>query len=203
MLVVLEEWWYKLKSILLKFANFSKRSKTERYLFPAILIFLAAVLIFIFPKPNFLLIDNQVLSFLIFTAIVVSSAWYGGFGPGLFATLFTALFNYFTLLKWDAGIHPPSSDLLLSAVFLLEGLVISILSEVRYEAEFQKDEFIGFAAHELKNPLTTIKVYASLLNKHFEKPKKRIFRKLPEVLKINPIESWSLSMIFWMSPKSK
>lgn len=169
---MLEEFWYKLKSTLLKLANFKKRSRTKRYLFPVVLIFIAAVLIFTLPKPYFLLINNQVLSFLIFTTVVVASAWFGGFGPGLFATLFAALVNYFTLLKWDAAIQPFTGDLLLSAIFIVEGLVISIISEVRYQAEFQKDEFIGFAAHELKNPLTTIKVYASLLNRYFEKTKK-------------------------------
>jgi signal transduction histidine kinase len=50
--------------------------------------------------------------------------------------------------------------------FFTEGLLISILSAARRDAEKQKDEFIALLSHELKNPLTVIKSYSGLLKNH-------------------------------------
>lgn len=41
----------------------------------------------------------------------------------------------------------------------------------RKQLEKQKDDFIGIVSHELKNPLTSIKIYAELLKKHHQQTK--------------------------------
>ncbi len=95
-------------------------------------------------------------AFLLASFLVAASSWYGGLGPGLLATLLAA---------WSVNrFYSPANSLTLG-IFFLEGILISITSEARYEIEKQKDEFIGFVSHELKNPLATIKGFAELANR--------------------------------------
>lgn len=165
----MEETWDKIKRALVRLTHFQKRNRIKRYSAPILLI----VLIF-FIKHYFHPILGDTAAFLLSSFIVAASAWYGGLGPGLFATALSLPFIYFFYLVNDGALHPFIGDFVLLTVFTIEGVIISIVSEARYETENQKDEFIRFMAHELKNPLATIKGYAQLIthnakNKRYKK----------------------------------
>lgn len=175
----MEELWYKIKLYLVKFAYLQKRNRFKRYGFAAVMTALTIPLFIFVPDVYFQLIDSQVISFLTFFLVVTASAWYGGLGPGILSSIFIGVINYFTILKEDYPFHPAAGDLLVTSIYITVGFLISLISEARYEAEFQKDQFIALAAHEIKNPLTTIKGYANLLQKRC---KKEINSKLSEYL---------------------
>ncbi|MBI2337936.1 HAMP domain-containing histidine kinase [Candidatus Daviesbacteria bacterium] len=149
----------------MKLAYFQKRNRLKRYGFSVIVTTLLFSLFILLPKEYLTLINNQTISLLVLILVVTASSWYGGLGPGLLATFLTTFINYFTILKIDSSSHPETGDLFITFVYIIVGFLISLISEVRYEAEFQKDEFIAMAAHEIKNPLNTIKGYACLLQK--------------------------------------
>lgn len=154
----MEELWYKIKRLLSQFTHFQKRNRIKRYGFPVLLV-VGVFLVKQFFHP--LLGDNS--AFIMVSFIVAVSSWYGGLGPGIFATLISSLVVYFAFLSADIDDHPFIGDILLTGIFLAEGLIISIASEARHEMEDQKDEFIGFVAHELKNPLAAINGFAGLI----------------------------------------
>lgn len=156
----MEELWYKTKTLLTTFTHFQKRSRLERYGF-AFIVTCSILLIKAYAYP--LLYHEG--SFLLLSFVVVISSWYGGLGPGLFSTVLATGINYETFLVKAGPISPHPHDILLSAIFLIEGLGISILSEARYETDQQKDEFIAYLAHELKNPLSAIIGFSGLITK--------------------------------------
>ncbi len=165
----IEEIWFKVKFYLMKLAYLKKRSRLRRYLLPIILVTIIFPLITSLPKEYFQIINSQTISLLVLILIVTISSWYGGLSPGILATILTAFLSYFTLLREDLPYHPETGDLIIALLYLVIGLLISTISEARYEAEIQKDEFIGLAAHELKNPLAVIKGFAGLLDQHYKK----------------------------------
>jgi len=66
--------------------------------------------------------------FLLFFGAVMASAWYGGRGPGLFATLLAALVtDYFFLPPYNA-LSTDLPDVVRITTFALEGVLISFLS---------------------------------------------------------------------------
>ncbi|HWP48478.1 MAG TPA: ATP-binding protein [Candidatus Limnocylindrales bacterium] len=105
----------------------------------------------------------------LFFAAVTISSWYGGLGPGLWATFLSAwMIDYFFM--------PPThsltfglDDMLELSVFVLVALLISSLTETRRrlekelkqrvaelaEADKRKNTFLAMLAHELRNPLTS------------------------------------------------
>ena len=130
------------------------KSTAWRYGVPlTIIIFLILTNVFLH---SFL---TDVRSFRLLTRGVILSAWFGGFGPGIMATLLTGAFDYFFFL----GIQYPffSFDrIFLSLIFLAVGFIISFITESLRQANQQKDSFLGEASHELKKPLAVIKGYA-------------------------------------------
>jgi signal transduction histidine kinase len=111
--------------------------------------------------------------FLMFFAAVTAAAWYGGFGPGILATLLAAAINasFFLSPVSSFQIADTSSQLEL-AVFILEGAVISGFSGALWSARRQaehavhaRDHFLAIAAHELKTPLTAILGYTQTLQR--------------------------------------
>lgn len=159
----MEELWLKVKIFLVNFASFEKRSRGLRYLLPLTLILIILLFINVLPDKFFQIIHSQTAVFLILLSIVTLSAWFGGFGPGIVATFLTATLEYFMLLKKDILYYSETADAVVVTVYLAISLIISIISEARYESEIQRDEFLRSAAHELKNPLTSIKAFAQLI----------------------------------------
>ncbi len=139
------------------------RSRIRRYGFSLVLTLVVFTSGFLLREHFLQFIKPQAAAFSLFVMIVTISGWYGGLGPGLFSSLLVSVLNFFTFLALDPV--PRVDDLAVTALFLFEGLIISIISEARYEIEFQKDKFIALAAHELKNPLTSIVSFSSFLRR--------------------------------------
>lgn len=154
----MEEMWGKIKVLLAKLPQLEKRNRIKRY---GLSIFLPIIIIF--AKFIFFNLLGESATFLLASFAIAISSWYGGWGPGLLATVLTSVLTFFVFLIQDSAQHFIFSDILLVTVFIIEGITISIISEARYQMEHQKDDFIGFAAHELKNPLTSIKGFCGLI----------------------------------------
>ncbi|HEY9835710.1 MAG TPA: PAS domain-containing protein, partial [Vampirovibrionales bacterium] len=104
------------------------RSRIRRYTFAV-----AAVVVSLLLK---LLISSELMTnnpFLLFSATVAVSAWYGGLEAGLLATLLAAACGeYFFLVPfYSFGQHNPGQTLALG-VFLIEGFAISWLISALY-----------------------------------------------------------------------
>lgn len=162
----MEELWGQTKVFLARMARFKRRKRIKRYGFPILLVGLVFLLKTYYG--NFLG-DNS--AFLFVSFVVAVSSWYGGLGPGIFATILSGILTYRFFLLADISSHPIWGDFTVLTIFFIEGLMISIVSEARFQMEDKKDEFIGFVAHELKNPLAALKGFSSLLTMHAIKNK--------------------------------
>jgi signal transduction histidine kinase len=101
------------------------------------------------------------------------SAWYGGLGPGIAATLLTTLLSaiFFFAPTLSLAVSGGGNQVGL-AVFMLEAGVISgfsgALRSARQRAEQAvqvRDHFLAVAAHELKTPLTSLLAYTQALHR--------------------------------------
>jgi signal transduction histidine kinase/ActR/RegA family two-component response regulator len=121
-----------------------------------------------------------------FTVAIVIAAWYGGFGPGLLATVLAGLAaDYLYTPDRHSFRIATSSGAVALGVMLFTGVLLSLLCESlhrtrrRLEAERQnlrlsvdlqqqmrdaltesdrrKDEFLATLAHELRNPLAPVR----------------------------------------------
>lgn len=156
---MLEDLWYKTK----KFASWllvsKKGNRIERYGIPALII----SILFLGPRISDVFFSSG--SLLILSLLIITfSAWRNGYRPGLFSTFYA---TGLTLMLFER-VYPianHSAHFFSILFFLVEGILISILSAARRDAENQKDEFIALLSHELKNPLTVVQSYAGLLKK--------------------------------------
>ncbi len=122
--------------------------------------------------------------FLLFLAAVAVSAWYGGLGPGLLATVVSglAINYYFENPRGSFAIMSPLTMVEL-AIYALVALLISALSahlraayrradvaqRTAEEALRARDRFLSIAAHELRAPITSIAGYVDLLRRHHQR----------------------------------
>jgi signal transduction histidine kinase len=115
--------------------------------------------------------------FITFHPAVMIASWYGGLGPGLFAT---SLATFLSLHLYMSPAHPgrlPFPDALALFIFTLINMLIAGLCEKLHqavrsaetdaallkqseeqmrEAEKRKDEFLAMLGHELRNPLNNL-----------------------------------------------
>jgi K+-sensing histidine kinase KdpD len=73
--------------------------------------------------------------FLLFLLAIMVSAWYGGLGPGLLATILSALTTNFFFLPPLYTLELDWNDLAELAVFVISAVVISSLTSARRRAE--------------------------------------------------------------------
>lgn len=115
---------------------------------------------------------------LFFIAAVAISSWYGGWGPGLVATLLTAAGNAYFYHHIGQSPYPNDFSSTIHFIeFVIIGLIISLLNaarlkeqrltdEARADAEAAnrvKDEFLAAVSHDLRTPLTSISGWARIL----------------------------------------
>lgn len=101
-----------------------KRSQLLRYGIAGLSVLLATVLMLLLDP----LIGMSQSPFLLFFGAVVVGAWYGGLGPGLFATALSGFisFYYFIPPVYSLSINWVNGSRL--GLFLLEGVLISVLA---------------------------------------------------------------------------
>lgn len=155
----MSKWWEYIKWLTGKTFFKQKKNRIERYAVP--LIFVVLILL---AKSFLHLFISSTTSYHLLLLPVILSAWYGGLGPGIFATFVIAVLDDFLFLPPTLSLMSIDSTLL-TGIFILEGILISIISEAVMQANRQKDEFIGFASHELKNPLAAIQAFSEMLQR--------------------------------------
>lgn len=155
---------------------------------------------------------EQDAPFLLGALAVILSGWYGGFGPGMLATVLSSLIIYLFFIppKFSMFNTNDLDSLILVVAFIAEGFIFSIILESRRKLDAQKSEFISIVSHELKNPLATVKGYSELISKrsnqvndkNLELYAKRIILRINqmnlminELLDISKIESGRLTYI--------
>lgn len=109
--------------------------------------------------------------FLAFTPAVMIAAWFGGLGPGLFATVLGGMIgNYFWVEPLHTLVIRAPHELIHTIVFYVVGISISLMSRSLERARAHavaangaKDHFLAVLSHELRNPLSAIVAAGSAL----------------------------------------
>ncbi len=122
----------------------------------------------------------------LFLLAVMISAWRGGLGAGLLATLLSALASAFVFIPPFYSLRIDRNYLLQLVVFTFAAVIIGSLSAARRRAEEEreallareqkarieaeqanavKDEFLAAVSHELRTPLTTIKTLTRVMQR--------------------------------------
>jgi signal transduction histidine kinase len=132
---------------------------------------------------------GAVAPLVLFSLAVTVSAWYGGLGPGLVATLASGLLgDYFfipPLHTFRLSTHNLAQQVELY-LFYITGIAISLMSQERFSSREKlqqllirereareeaqtanrlKDEFLSAASHELRTPLSAILGWVKILLK--------------------------------------
>lgn len=112
-----------------------------------------------------------------FFAAVLISAWYGGRGPGLLATLLSGVAAASLLIVPEASASAVRDDIFRASVFTAVALITSSLHvatvRARQAAEAAaaaKSTFLAMVSHELLTPLSPIMVAVELLQDDTQLP---------------------------------
>lgn len=197
--------WFFLHRYLDRLAIPSNGNRLWRYGFVLVLI-----TIFFFIKEVLVAALGIEVPFLFSLFIVVICAFFGGFGPGILATILSGIITYYFYLEPKYTIFGSANipNAIVLAVFFAEGFFISMMSEAHRKSDIQKSEFIGVISHELKNPLTSIKGYAELIQRlaskkgeqkfvdfalRIDQQVKQVIEMINEMLDITKIETGRLT----------
>ncbi len=109
----------------------------------------------------------------LYTAIIMASAWFGGFGPGLVCTACcAAAVAYYWMDPPNSFAVGDPGEMSAIVMFVGIGAVISMLSEALHRARrreerarMQREEILAIVSHELRNPLSVISTGAALMEK--------------------------------------
>lgn len=157
---------------------------------PALLRYGAAVLIvalFVALRGVMESIVGEQSPYVVLLPGIVLSAWFGGIGPGVFATLLSALAAdwFFIEPTWSVFIYDKGlAEALRIHIYVADGLIISWLvgqlrsavqKSRRNEAELaladrRKDDFLAILGHELRNPLAPLANGIELLKRRDADP---------------------------------
>ena len=124
--------------------------------------------------------------FTVFIGAVALSAWLGGMGPGLAATVLSETVTAFFLLPKPNSLAGVRDEVLRMLTFTFVALLTASLHaatrrahaehqrarEAAETASTQKDKFVAMVTHELRNPLNPVMLTVSLLESDPELPEK-------------------------------
>src|SRR5262249_8291579 len=106
---------------------------------------------------------------LVFLPTVMLSAWLAGIGPGLLsAALCTLAIDYFWTEPRYVLLHPSFELLLFLVIAAAMCRLIGSLHSARARADAvrrSREQLLAIVAHDLRNPLTTIKTTVTLLRR--------------------------------------
>jgi signal transduction histidine kinase len=117
---------------------------------------------------------------LVFLPTVMLSAWLGGYGPGLVsAAICTFAIDYFWTEPRYVLLHPTFELFLFFFIAVATCKLIGSLHAARAKAEAarkSREQVLTIVAHDLRNPLTTIRMTATLLRRKPPPPDELIRR---------------------------
>jgi signal transduction histidine kinase/ActR/RegA family two-component response regulator len=119
-----------------------------------------------------------------FFAAVMISAWIGGLGPGLLATLLAGVSSAYFFVEPPNSLWIGPDDLIREAMFIAVAVFISYLQHSTRESEERlrqakvaadaasqaKDQFLAVLSHELRNPLNPVLSLASMHERDLSLP---------------------------------
>jgi len=143
-----------------------------------LMICVIGVGIVIFSEQFALPIQQTPLTYLVFLPLIWAAFRFGPRETATSTFLFSLIAIWFTAHGSGPFVHAKLSESLLSlqsfmGVIASTSLIIAASIAERREFERRKDDFISFASHELKTPVTSIRIYTQLLQKVFIKKKER------------------------------
>lgn len=106
------------------------RTQAQSYGIAALAVALAMLLMLLF-NPWVAMTQSP---FLIFFGAIMVSAWYGGLGAGLFATFLSAVLSTYFFVNPIGSLLSNFSEMVRLSLFVLEGILISVLCEALYKA---------------------------------------------------------------------
>lgn len=106
-----------------------------------------------------------------FLIAVMVSAWFGGFGPGLFAAVVgVTAGSYSFLIPFDSFTSGKLYHAWIESLIIPEGALISLLSSLLHKTRIEAEKaneaksfFLANISHEMRTPLTAITGFADLL----------------------------------------
>lgn len=133
----------------------------------------------------------SVSPFLMLIPSIIITSWYGGLLPGLFATFVGIIIgDYFFTHPFYTFVITDTPDLIRVTLFGIIGILISILSQLLHNAlgkareetlqqrhtaqllkeqDKQKSTFLNVVAHELKTPITIIRILTYRIMEQYKK----------------------------------
>jgi signal transduction histidine kinase len=142
----------------------------EKFLEGLILTFIILIFsVFIFTRP----LESPPIAYAIFPPLLWAAL---RFSPRF---VITQVFFISLLAIWNTSHHmgPFAEASLSEGLFYLQlylgvvgasSLIFSAVMSERNQLESRKDDFLSMASHELKTPVTSIKIYSDILRKHLE-----------------------------------
>jgi len=150
-----------------------------------------AVGLFIFSGTFRLPINNSSIIYLVYPPIIWAALRFGQREVAAILLVFSGLAIWDTML----GFGPfASKDINISLLYLqffmiitsLTSLILAVVVSERRRLEGRKDDFISMASHELRTPVTSIKLYSQIVKTKLDEKKyvatKKYIRKLDDQL---------------------
>lgn len=146
------------------------------------------LLILIFNDDAGIAVKNSPITYLTYPILVWSGLRLGQ----RFTTTLVFIMAAFAIWGTIRGQGPFAHDDVAQNLLYLQGyigviattsMLIAALSSEKNELERRKDRFIGMASHELKTPITSLKLYTQALQRQKGYSKARLLSSLPKILK--------------------
>lgn len=135
------------------------RNRLKHYLFAALIVAIISLI------KLFLGSFTQTAPFLLFVLAIILSAWRGGFGPGLFATISTiVIIEYVFLPEGKSLFNKDLANNISCIVFFVQGIFVSALCSSRLRSE----HLLHQAGKDLENRIVNRTIQLAQANKELK-----------------------------------